>query len=249
MRSCTSLSNVGEKYTLTRSFWTAAASVLGLQMPPHDHVQGIHAVGWPREDAGRVPELARDGDLAGGRWRMSGPWCRIRAAAHTAGKSTAKPQLETSRTAWDRGPSSSTPAGRPVARVIANSRLRGRGCVGGEGMSRGGGDGTAPAGREAGCGRWTEGVASGGAVGGSRGRRWSGSRDCCEMVSTQPVWDLWKYYLLKMDRRLLGTCENINFTSGLVLHSTSTLIYSFLLIRVDSVFAFFAFQETLVFFT
>jgi hypothetical protein len=48
-----------------------------------------------------------------------------------------KAQPEASRTERDRGRSSSTPAGRPVARVSENSRLRARGCGGGEGLSRG----------------------------------------------------------------------------------------------------------------
>jgi hypothetical protein len=73
-----------------------------------------------------------------------------------------KAQPEASRTERDRGTSSSTPAGRPVARVSENSRLRARGCGGGERMSRGRRYVSAPVGSEADCGRR---AASGGADG------------------------------------------------------------------------------------
>jgi hypothetical protein len=85
-----------------------------------------------------------------------------------------KAQPEASRTERDRGPSSSTPAGRPVARVSENSRLRARGSGGSEGMSRVWRYVSAPAIGEARCGRRGAGAVSGGADGwlGRMGVKW-----------------------------------------------------------------------------
>jgi hypothetical protein len=49
-----------------RSCFTAV-SALGLQMPHSRPHPGLPVIGRPCEDAGGVPELARGGELAGGR--------------------------------------------------------------------------------------------------------------------------------------------------------------------------------------
>jgi hypothetical protein len=153
-----------------------------LRCRAHGRVQGLPAVRRPHEDAGGVPQLTRGGDLAGVRWRGWQAGAVLDAVDEQRLPwlvNLLRSQPEASRTARERGPSSSTPAGRPVARVSEYSRLSTRGYVGGEGMSRGWGNGAAPVGSKAGCGRWGVGAASGGVVGGSGGWGKSGWGALC----------------------------------------------------------------------
>jgi hypothetical protein len=89
----------------------------------HVRVQGLPAVGRPREDAGGVPELARGGDLAGGRrpgMARSGA-CSGREAATTAGKSTERPSR---RRAKPRETGPRRPRRRPTGPLLGLAEIR-----------------------------------------------------------------------------------------------------------------------------